>query len=208
MPAQPYRANGTGCTHTSLPSSTSAPAATRGPSTLVSNLLYGPLQRVVRLSAILIGGIIVLRHWRRLRHLQLCLRWRILLRDEAIEGAILPAEEVRGRGVWEFVNCREALQGQVPVDYWYHFVLILTFWPPYSIHRSTSILRVGLAEGDLCGGVSAGLAPSPRVVLSAGNLFPTNIDGQPRHAALVISTHTTVLVPSTFCNASIEAPTG
>jgi hypothetical protein len=49
----------------------------------------------------------------------------MLLRDEAIEGTILPPE-VGGRkgGVWEFVN-REALRGHV--DYWCHFVLIPTF---------------------------------------------------------------------------------
>src|SRR5712691_886249 len=88
MPTQPYRANGTGCTLTSLPSLTSALAATRGPSTLVSDLWYGPLRLVVRLSAILIGRVIVLRRWRRLRLSQLCLRWRMLLRDEVIGGTI------------------------------------------------------------------------------------------------------------------------
>jgi hypothetical protein len=69
----------------------------------------------------------VLRRWRRLRRLQLCLRWRTLLRDEPIEETILPAEEVVGKereGDWEFVNC-EGLRGQM--DYWHHFVFTPTF---------------------------------------------------------------------------------
>jgi hypothetical protein len=132
-PAQPYRANGTGCTHTSLPNSTLMPAATRGGLTLVSDLWYGPLLRVVRLSAILIGRVIVLRRRRRLRRLQLCLRWRMLLRDEAIEGTILPPEE---RGHWEIVN-REALRGQV--DFWCHYCTHTDVFDPHI--RSIDRLR-------------------------------------------------------------------
>ncbi len=80
---QRYHANGTGCTHTSLPSSTSAPAATDGASTLASGSWYRPTRRVVRALVILMTAEIrVLRRWRRRRRLRLCLKWRMLSRND------------------------------------------------------------------------------------------------------------------------------